>query len=83
MVIFGGGLGLYLLGLGVLGEMVLNQHDKAMQQRRTYLVTREPQALAERESSGALLSAQVRRVEGAPTERHGSAAGPVTCSMVP
>ena len=57
VAIVGGGVGLYLVGLGVLGEMILNQHDKAMRQRRTYLMRLDQQAPAGLETSGALQSA--------------------------
>ncbi len=52
--ILGGGLGLYLTGVGFLGGMVLNQHAKAIHQRRNYLRTVEQQPPPSRELDDAL-----------------------------
>jgi len=65
--ILGGGLGLYLAGVGFLGGMVLTEHAKAIHQRRSYLneAMQQQSASPEHEVGDAPWTAHLRQIDDA------------------
>lgn len=72
--IFGGGVGLYLLGLGVLGAEVLNQHGQTVRNFRSYLGRPEVQGLGRFEPDQTPWTRPVREVAEALARQDVSAA---------
>lgn len=65
MTIWGGGLGLYLVGLALLGATILNQHDDTLRKLRSHLADRDLRAPAGREPNDAPWSGAIRQVDEA------------------
>ena len=63
--ILGGGLALYLVGVGFLGATVVNQHDEVVRTFRSYLVAPELRAPARAEASNAPWAASLQKVDEA------------------
>ncbi len=86
--ILGGGLGLYLIGMGFLGGLVaervrfdhqrtavLNRYDEAVRKWQAYLMQLELQAPARQEASDASATTPVRAVDDALAKNAVGAAG--------
>lgn len=65
MTIWGGGLGLYLVGVALLGATILNQHDDTLRRLRSHLADRDLRAPAGREPNDAPWSGAIRQVDEA------------------
>ncbi len=72
--ILGGGLGLYLVGLGCLTGAVLAQHDEAKNKFRSYLMRPEPDTPVGRESDDVPWTGPIRRVDEALARKNVNAA---------
>lgn len=74
MTILGGGLGLYLVGLGLLGVAILNQHDEALRKFRSYLADRDVKAPVERRPNDTPWAGPIQKVNDALAQEKVSAA---------